>query len=297
MNKSIAKLNTHNRFGFHSITNRNQYFWPKNKKLAVYIAINVETFSFGTGYGASFGFSSPQPDVANYAWREYGNRVGIWRILDILEHFELPASLIINAAIYETCPDIVSAIHSRNDEIIAHGYTNSERQDEMDEDTERSLIQRVTAIHCQHDNQPPRGWLSPWISETNVTSDLLHEEGYLYTLNWCHDDQPTWLKTRKGQLLSVPYPQEINDIPSIIARKQSSKDFYEMLLDQYREMLIQSEEQALVMGISIHPYIFGQPHRLRYLRDALDIISKNDRTWFTTPGEIALYCIENELGI
>jgi allantoinase len=122
------------------------------------------------------------------------------------------------------------------------------------------------------------------------TPDLLVEAGYRYTLNWCHDDQPTRMRTRSGNdLWSIPYPQELNDIPAVMARLMTGRDFADMIVDQYEEMLRQSEHQPLVMGIALHPYIVGQPHRLLHLRKALAHLAAPrgaQRTWWTTPGGI-----------
>ena len=137
----------------------------------------------------------------------------------------------------------------------------------------------------------PAGWLSPWISESVHTPDLLVESGYRYTLNWCHDDQPTAMRTRSGAALwAIPYPQELNDIPAVMARLMSGSDFADMILDQFEEMLRQSVDQPLVMGIALHPYIAGQPHRLRPLRRALEHLCaerSSPGVWWTTPGRIS----------
>ena len=119
-----------------------------------------------------------------------------------------------------------------------------------------------------------------------VTPDLLAETGYKYTLNWCHDDQPVEMTTRAGKLWSIPYPQELNDIPAIVARQMSAADFADMIVDNFDEMLAQSHGQPLVMGIALHPYIVGQPYRLRHLRRALEHINREKRVWWTTPGSI-----------
>jgi hypothetical protein len=132
----------------------------------------------------------------------------------------------------------------------------------------------------------PRGWLSPWISESAVTPDLLQETGYRYTLNWCHDDQPTEFKTRRGTLWSIPYPQELNDIPMIVARQMDARDFADMIVDNTAEMLRQSKDQPLVMGIALHPYLVGQPYRLLHLRRALTHVVRQKKAWVTTPGKI-----------
>jgi hypothetical protein len=135
------------------------------------------------------------------------------------------------------------------------------------------------------------GWLSPWIAESPDTPDLLAEAGYGYSLNWCMDDQPVWMETSAGRLLSIPYPQEVNDIPAIVARKDSAADFADMIIDNFDEMLEQSAQQPLVMGIALHPYLVGQPYRLRHLRRALThIASHREEIWLTRSGAIHDYC-------
>ena len=141
-----------------------------------------------------------------------------------------------------------------------------------------------------------QGWLSPWISESVLTPDLLAQAGYGYTLNWCHDDQPVPMRTRDAQSLwSIPYPQELNDIPMIMARQLDAKDFAQMIIDQCDEMLLQSKRQALVMGIALHPYIVGQPYRLKHLRRALQYVAQardQGQIWLTTPGAIHAHMVE-----
>jgi peptidoglycan/xylan/chitin deacetylase (PgdA/CDA1 family) len=279
---------THGRYDYAPITRRHDYSWPGGKRLAVYIGVNLEHFAFGEGLGAALAPGGPQPDVLNYAWRDYGNRVGAWRLLALLDELRLPACAIANAAIFDYCPELPAAFLARGDEIVAHGRTNSERQGDMDEAGETRLIEETTEVIRRHSGVRPLGWLGPWISESRVTPDLLQEAGYRYLLDWCHDDQPVWLRTRRGRILSVPYPQEVNDIPAIVVRQMTAPEFADMILDQFHEMARQSVEQPLVMGIAIHPYIVGQPHRLPHLRRVFEeIAGKREVLWLTTPGGIA----------
>lgn len=278
------------RFAYQSIKARPDYSWPNGARLAVYLGFNLEHFSFGEGLGACIGPPSSQPDVLNYAWREYGNRVGAWYCLELFNQLGFPTGAIINTALYQHCPELVAAFAQRGDELIAHGHTNSVRQSALSADDERDLLAGCRERIAQFSGVAPAGWLSPWISESLVTPDLLTETGYSYTLNWCHDDQPTVMLTRSGQKLwSIPYPQEINDIPMIIARQMEGQDFANMVIDHFDEMQEQAVAHPLVMGIALHPYIMGQPHRLRHLRRALQHIARArdaGQIWLTTPGAI-----------
>jgi peptidoglycan/xylan/chitin deacetylase (PgdA/CDA1 family) len=290
-------LPSHGRYAYHPWPQRPCYQWPGGARLAVYLGLNLEHFAFGEGLGAELapgahGGGGPQPDVLNYAWRDYGNRVGAWRVLEMLEELSLPATVLLNSAMYDYAPGLVAAHRARGDEIAGHGRTNSERQSTLPEAEERDLIAEATAAIARHEGVAPRGWLSPWIAESRITPDLLAEAGYRYTLNWCADDQPVWMRTRapgkQGRLLAIPYPQEVNDIPAIVARKDGAVQFAEMILDDFAERLRQVRDGVpQVMGIALHPYLVGQPYRLRALRRALaTVAAAREEVWITTAGGI-----------
>jgi len=279
-------LKSHARYDYSAITRRKDYDWPGGRRLAVYVGFNVEHFEFGSGDGACLGPKCAEPDVLNYSWRDYGNRVGVWRCLEVFDALKLPVGVLVNTALYDYCPEVIAAFVKRGDELIGHGHTNAERQGEMSAQDERALLVGCRDRIKKESGATPRGWLSPWISESLATPDLLAESGYKYTLNWCHDDQPTKLATKNGELWSIPYPQELNDIPMIVARQMDARDFADMIVDNFDEMRAQAKHQPLVMGIALHPYIVGQPYRLRHLRRALNHLAKADNVWFTTPGKI-----------
>ncbi|MEJ2802797.1 polysaccharide deacetylase family protein [Comamonadaceae bacterium PP-2] len=283
-------LPTHGRFDYQAIHGRPDYTWPNGARLAVYLGFNLEHFAFGEGLGAAIGPVSPEPDVLNYAWREYGNRVGAWRCIELFDQLALPCATLVNTALYDHCPDLLAACAARGDEIVGHGHTNAERQGDWPPEAERRLLASCRDRIARETGTAPRGWLSPWISESRLTPDLLAETGYRYTLNWCHDDQPLPMRTRDGRVLwSVPYPQELNDIPAIVARRMDAGAFAQMVVDNFEEMREQARAQPLVMGLALHPYIVGQPYRLRHLRRALEHLARaRDRgeVWLTTPGAI-----------
>jgi peptidoglycan/xylan/chitin deacetylase (PgdA/CDA1 family) len=189
---------------------------------------------------------------------------------------------------YDYAASLVTAHRARGDEIAGHGRTNSERQSVLPEDAERALIAESTAAIARHEGTAPRGWLSPWIAESSTTPDLLAEAGYRYTLNWCADDAPIWMRTRSGPLLAIPYPQEVNDIPAIAARKDGAAQFADMIVDDLEERLLQVRDGLpQVMGIALHPYLVGQPYRLRQLRRALaQVAARRGAVWITTAGGV-----------
>ncbi|MEE4360670.1 MAG: polysaccharide deacetylase family protein [Pseudomonadales bacterium] len=281
-------LPRHGRYPFSPITERPDFSWPEGRRLAVYLGMNLECFAFGEGLGAELAPGGPQPDVLNFAWRDYGNRVGAWRMLELFEALGLPATVLANSRLYEEAPGLIEAFRARGDEIAGHGRSNAERQGDLAEDAERRLIEEATAALTAQEGHAPKGWLGPWISESVVTPDLLQEAGYEYLLDWCHDDQPIWMRTRGGRILSVPYPQELNDIPQIVGRRQEAATFGAMIRDAFDVMFAESARRPLVMGIALHGYIMGQPHRLKHLDATLRhlLAQGSDRVWFTTAGAI-----------
>jgi allantoinase len=281
-------LRHHGRFEPVPIHRRTLPAWPGGHGLAVYVALNLEQYAFGEGLVEDLVPGIPAPDVLNNSWREYGNRVGAWRLHALFRQLGWPVTLLINSELYGTWPELVAAFRDERAEIAAHGRTNSQHQAALGEADERALIDLVTACIAQNEGRPPGGWLSPWIAETERTPDLLHEAGYRYLLDWCMDDQPVWFKTRGGRILSVPYPQELNDSAAVIGRQVGAAEFADMIVDQFDEMLEQSRAQPLVMGVALHAMIAGQPFRIRHLRRALEhIAARRADCWLTTAGEIA----------
>jgi peptidoglycan/xylan/chitin deacetylase (PgdA/CDA1 family) len=293
------KLKSHDRYDYSPLRDRADYWWPNGRKLAVYFALNLEHFSFGEGLGAELAPGGPHPDVLNFAWRDWGNRVGAWYMLEAFDALKLPMAALVNSAMYDYAPQLVAAFRARGDEIVGHGRTNAERQGTLDEPAERALIAHATERLAREEGRDPEGWLGPWISHSPVTPDLLAEAGYRYLLDWCMDDQPIWFRCRDGRrILAVPYPQEANDIPAIAARKMNADAFADLIIDQFDEMLELSQGRPLVMGVALHAYLVGQPHRLRHLKRALRHIARQrERIWLTTPGAIARHCAALPAGV
>lgn len=282
------EMKTHDRYDYVPLPDRPVYDWPGGKRLAVCIANNIEHFSFLTGLGADHTIPGAPQTQRNYAWRDYGNRVGMWYYFDMLDEYELPTSHNVNSTLLDAAPQIVARIKARGDEVVGHGRTNSERQDGMAEADERRLIDDTTEAIVRHFGAPPAGWLGPYIVQSAVTLDLLKEAGYAYMMDWPADDQPFWMRTRAGPILSVPYSIELNDSPAFVYRHHTGRQFAEMMIDQFDEMMRQSKKYPLVYSAVAHPFLIAQPHRLAPLRTALDhILARRDDVWITTPGEVA----------
>jgi peptidoglycan/xylan/chitin deacetylase (PgdA/CDA1 family) len=281
-------LPTHGRFDYSPITARPDFTWPGGKRLAVYIALCVEHFSYGKdGLGLSYSPGIPHPNTYNWAWREYGNRVGGWRLLTMFQEHGIRPTVLLNTECYEHCPELVDAYRAAGTEFVAHGRTNSIQPNELDEDAERTMIAEVVEAMSEREGKPPAGWMSPGANPSAVTEDLLAEQGFRYTLDWPMDDQPVWMRTRGGPLLSVPYPHEVNDVPMINFHHGTAAAFAEMMTDNLDELVEQSAQQPLVCGIVAHTFIMGQPFRLWRFRKAVEHLVSLPGVWLTTPGEVA----------
>lgn len=277
------------RYGYSALPERPVYDWPNGGRLAFYLALNVEQFAFGKPGHAPHNWNQGT-DTRIYAWRDYGLRVGIWHIFDLLDELQLPCCFLLNSAAASRYPQIMERIARRGDEVVAHGRTNSERPGDYFEEDERRVIREVTEVLATHHGKRPYGWMGPWISESPVTPDLLKEEGYKYIMHWPCDDQPIYLKTRSGPLLNVPYPIEINDAPAVLQRGHTGAEFGEFMTDQFDMMLRLSAKYPMVCTASLHTFVFGTPFRLVHLERALKHIARlrdDGRVWFASPGEIA----------
>jgi peptidoglycan/xylan/chitin deacetylase (PgdA/CDA1 family) len=208
----------------------------------------------------------------------------------MLEELGIPAAHNINSAVLDDCPQIAAALVARGDEFVGHGRTNAERQDILWEEDERRLIVESRDAILRHTGRAPEGWMGPYIAETPVTLDLLKQEGFRYVMDWPADDQPFWMRTSSGPILSVPYSVEINDSPAMVFRHHTGADFEQMIVDQFDELLDHSRKYPLVCSIVLHPFVIGQPFRLRAFRRAMrHVLAERDRLWIARPGELARY--------
>jgi len=290
----MLKLPRHDRYDYSPIEKRRDYSWPEGKRLAFYIALNIEHFAFLAGIGADPGLRGGPQNQRNYAWRDYGVRVGVWRIFGLLDQLELPATIMLNSLVCENYPDIVERIKARGDDACGHGRTNAEVQGGLWEHDEARLIAEATETITKHLGVRPTGWMGPGAGESRVTPDLIKEAGYTHNLGWPVDEQPIWMRTRAGPLLSVPYPMELNDMGANVNRDQTGREFADMIVDQFDELVEQSQERPLVMSVALHPFICGQPFRFRPFRQALKHCVEHklrERVWWTRAVDIANYCM------
>src|ERR1700682_5105156 len=264
----MLTLPGHSRYAYSPIVKRPDYDWPAGRRLPSYTALNIEHFAFGAGLGMD-PVRSGQQTTRNFAWRDYGNRIGNWRLFEVLDELKLPATILLNSSVCYNYPEIVEKIKSRGDDVVGHGRTNAELMRGMWEEDEARAIAECTEIIEKHVGVRPTGWMGPGALESGVTPDVLKETGYTHLLDWPFDDQPIWMRTRSGPLLSVPYPVELNDFGTLLARDHTGREYADMIVDQFEQMLKQSERHPLVCSISLHGFVVGQPFRLRPLQQAI----------------------------
>ena len=279
-------LNSQDRYGYVPVTRGGASCWPNGAGLAVYVALGIEEYVFGAGLTENIIQGVPHPDLTNTSWRDYGNRVGGFRIVENCRAQGIPVSVLLNTEVYDHAPDLIVACRQAGCAMIAHGRTNSDTLAGMGESEEAAYLADVrTRMLAEGDK--PMGWSSPWLAHTANTVDLLHEADYRYVLDFGLDDRPVWLKARAGRLLHIPYGLELNDSSTAIGRYVTGRDFADMIADQFEVLLAESEKRTVVMSIVLHSFISGQPFRFRPVMAVLKhIASHAGRVWLTTPDAI-----------
>lgn len=263
----------HDRIPYQPIAGRPGLALPGGARVVVWVIVNVEEWDPQQPMPRTVltppAGGQPSPDIPNWAWHEYGNRVGFWRMLEALDDNGIRAVLAINGAAIATYKPIAQAALDRGWEFIGHGYTQRSMQKVGDE---RADIRRTTEAIAAFTGRRPRGWLGPGLTETWDTPDILAEEGYGYVCDWVLDDQPVALRTRAGPLVNIPYTQECNDVAMMLIQHHKASEYLDRALDQLEQLHHDARHGARVMALVVHPYIMGAPHRLKYFRRALEAV-------------------------
>jgi allantoinase len=281
-------------YAYSPIVSRPKLVWPNDARVAFYIGLNIEHFEVDkastsiSGVTASF-----TPDPLNFGWRDYGVRVGIWRMMDTLDHYGMRASVLLNADVCRNYPQIIDAGRKRNWAWLAHGKNNSTLQAGMNVEDERRYLKDVVDTIAAATSHQIRGWLGPALTETFETPRLLKDLGLTYILDWCADDQPFALNI--PGMISVPYSIEINDISMCVGKSQTGEQFGQMIIDQFDQLYKDSAQSGRVMALCLHPFVANQPYRQKYLERALEHITRHDGVWLTTSDDIAAHYAEHHL--
>ena len=264
------------RVPYSAIIDRPPLALPGGARMVIWTIVNVEEWDIERPMPRSV-LSPPMgqplmPDLPNWAWHEYGMRVGFWRLLDCLKRFDIPVTLAINGSVCATYPRVASAALEAGWEFMGHGF--NQRPMHQIEDELEVINQTIEAIHS-FTGRVPRGWESPGLTETFDTIDHLAAAGIEYVADWVLDDQPVDIATKDGSVLSIPYTVETNDITMIALQQHESREIFERTKAQFDQLYQESAEITRIMAISLHPYITGAPHRIGQLETFLSYL--NDR--------------------
>jgi allantoinase len=275
--------------------NRPKIVWPGGKRLAFWVAPNIEFYEYAPPPSAARSvWYRPEPDILNYSMRDYGNRVGFDRMADVMARHGVRGSVSLNVALCDHFPEIIERCCELDWELFSHGVYNTRYLYGMTEDQQREIIRDSRDTIRRISGQSLDGWLSPAISNEATTQDLLAEEGLLYTLDLFHDDQPMPVNTRSGRrFVSIPYMMDVNDVPVLNFRNISPPDYLQLIKDHFDQLYEEGAESGTVMCLPLHPYLIGQPHRLWLLDEALKYVTSHDGVWLATGREIAKWYLDH----
>lgn len=275
------------RITYSPISSRPPLKLPDGKRMAVWVIVNVEEWDINQTMPRTVltppAGGSPMPDIPNWAWHEYGNRVGFWRMLKVFDDYKIPAALAINGSAIAAYPQIADAAKARNWEFMGHGFTQRNMQKV---ENEQDDIRKTADVIEAATGKRPRGWLGPGLTESWNTPDLLKQEGYEYVCDWVLDDQPVWLKTTTTPIVNIPYTQECNDVAMMLIQHHKASEYYDRAIDQFEQIYEDSADSARIMALVVHPYIMGAPHRLKHFRKIFETIQQKSDVAFMTGEQI-----------
>jgi peptidoglycan/xylan/chitin deacetylase (PgdA/CDA1 family) len=284
---TAAHPQEHDRFPYSPIVDRPPLKWPNGARVALWVIPNIEHFLFDRPSTSLSGATAGLvPDVLNYSWRDYGPRVGIWRMMEIMERYGVKGTVALNSDVCARYPRIIEEANKLGWEWMGHGVNNSILINKQPEDEERALIKSVVDTIRQGTGKQPRGWLGPALSESHHTLDILAENGIDYVGDWVNDDQPYPMRVKSGSMYSIPYSVELNDIPAFLNVFQSPEGFGRMICDQFDVLYQDGAKTGRVMSICLHPFLIGHPHRAKYFAKALEYVTGHDGVWLATGSQI-----------
>jgi len=282
-------------YDYWAYQNRPKIVWPNGAKLAFWVAPNIEFYELDPPENPHRKpWPQAYPAVAGYSIRDYGNRVGHQRQMELLEKYNIRGSISLSTAICDHHPEIITACAERNWEFFSHGIYNTRYTYGLSEDQERQMIQDSVDTIEKHTGKKPAGYLAPALSHSEQTIDLFSEAGGIYTCDLFHDDQPTPVHTRKdSKFVSIPYSLEMNDTIAYVVNKIEPRRYGQMIKDNFDRLYQEGSESGTVMCIPTHNYQVSCPHRMKAFEEALEYITGHSDVWVTTGREIAEYYREH----
>lgn len=273
--------------------------WPDGKRVALLITLNLETWDLVKDTDLPYYAGGPAilpdilpgnvPDFPNYSWREYGQRVGIWRLFDCLDALGVTPGCTVNAATCLHRRAMVDAALQRGCEILAHNYEQGELLTTFagDPAREREVIHKTLTVYEQTVGRKARGWLSSSLRGTLETAEILAEYGCSFYCDLMNDDQPYLLRTRQGSLVSVPYSNEINDFTLVVRRGHTTDEVRDILVEELQVLHEEGEHTGRIMNVGLHPHVSGRAYRIRALREFVEFAQTLEGVWWTTREAIA----------
>ncbi|MBI4331346.1 MAG: polysaccharide deacetylase family protein [Chloroflexi bacterium] len=272
------------RFDYSPIITRKKFTLPSDARVAVWVSVNVEYFDIGKPFAPG---PSHVPDIRAYSFRDYGPRVGIWRLMEVLDRHNVIPSVPLNSAVCDHYPLIVEEGKKQGWEFMGHGISNSQTLAGLTEEQERQVIHTSIERLAQALGHSPKGWRSPGLVETFNTPDILAAEGIKYLSDWANDDQPYPLKVKKGELIALPNSMATSDMQVFTHEYKTPEQFFEIIRDQFDTLYEEGAAQPRLLGVSLHPFAIGLPFRIGALDKILRYLKSRDRVWFATGWEIA----------
>jgi peptidoglycan/xylan/chitin deacetylase (PgdA/CDA1 family) len=278
--------------------------WPDGHQVALIVTINLETWDLTKDTERSHYAGGPPilpdalpgnvPDFPNYTWREYGQRVGLWRMVDLLDELGVKASCTINGATCERRKPMVDAAVERGWELLAHNYEQGELLTDYahNPQAERQIIRRTLDAYAKAVGKPARGWLSSSLRGTMNTADILADEGLLFYCDLMNDDQPFLLKTASKPLVAVPYSNEINDFTLLTRRGHTTAEYRDVLIEELRTLHREGARTARLMNVGLHPHVSGRAYRISALREFLEYAKSLPGVWWPTREEVANWYLQ-----
>jgi peptidoglycan/xylan/chitin deacetylase (PgdA/CDA1 family) len=281
-------------YDYSPMADRPKITWPNGARVAFWVAPNIEFYELDPPINSGRkAWPKPHPDVVGYSHRDYGNRAGFWRMMETMAKYGVRGSVSLNVALCQHHPEIIKVCNDLDWEFFSHGVYNTRYTYTMSETQERAMMEDVIATVRDATGQNVDGWLSPALSNTTSTIELLAEYGVKYTCDLFHDDQPQPVNTKSGRLISVPYSLEMNDTVVLYMLGKSSRHYTDILKANFDQLYEEGAENGQVMCIPLHPFLIGQPHRIGNFAEVLEYITGHDKVWVTTGREIAAHYYEH----
>lgn len=281
------------------IVDRGKLNWPDGKSLAVVFTFNLETWDLIKETDKSYYAGGPSilpdllpgnvPDFPNYMWREYGQRVGIWRLFSVFDELGVKPSCTVNAKTCLERKEMVDAALQRDCELIPHNYEQGELLTEFhnNPDKEEEVISKTLKVFQDITKKKPEGWLSSSLRGTLNTTEILIKHGIKFYCDAMNDDQPYMIEDKSGKIVSIPYSNEINDFTLLTRRGHTTDEFRDILLEEFSVLLEESKTTAKLMNIGLHPHVSGRAYRVRAIREFIQEVLKHDNVWWATRSQIA----------